>query len=255
MSRPTHRRALRRPSNTSVTLFCAAAILGCTVSALKGADTPNAPQKASDAERFDLLVRNDFFQGIAGDEKALERGLKTCEQMLSKNPKHAEALVWHGAGLMSLAGRHFTAGDQQQGIAKWTRSLQEMDEAVKLEPKNVGVLVPRAATLITASRYVPDEKQKQALLERVVADYGTVYDLQKADLSKLGVHPRGELLFGLAEGWRRLGDETKAKLYLDQILATCKDSPYEKEALEWLKRDAATPAPTTHNCVGCHVPN
>jgi hypothetical protein len=128
-----------------------------------------------------------------------------------------------------------------------------MDEAVKLEPKNVGVLVPRAAILVVASRYVPDKKQQKELLDRVVADYGTVYELQKAGLEKLGMHPRGELLFGLAEGWRRLGDEKNARLYLEQIVQMCKDSPYEAQAKEWLAKDAADGGKSNHTCIGCHV--
>src|SRR5262245_15120454 len=42
-------------------------------------------------ERFDYLVREDYFAGLAGDQAALERAIKVCEEALAKNPKHAEA--------------------------------------------------------------------------------------------------------------------------------------------------------------------
>jgi len=33
------------------------------------------------------------------------RGMKTFEEMVGENRKHRKALVWHGSGLMMLAGR------------------------------------------------------------------------------------------------------------------------------------------------------
>src|ERR1051326_6901329 len=49
--------------------------------------------------RFDFLVREDFFAGMAGNREAFNRAMKVCEDALAKNPKHAEAMVWHGSGL------------------------------------------------------------------------------------------------------------------------------------------------------------
>ncbi|MEP7364110.1 MAG: hypothetical protein ABI972_12715 [Acidobacteriota bacterium] len=54
--------------------------------------------------RFDHVVRNDFFSGFTGNQEALDRGMKVCEQVLAGNPNHAEALVWHGAGLATKTG-------------------------------------------------------------------------------------------------------------------------------------------------------
>ena len=47
--------------------------------------------------------------------KALARGMKKCEQALAKDPKNAEALVWHGSGLSYDAKRAFMAGDVEKG--------------------------------------------------------------------------------------------------------------------------------------------
>src|SRR5262245_52294786 len=51
-------------------------------------------ERPTGAGRFDYLVREHFFAGFAGDQSALERGMKICEEALSANPKHAEAMVW-----------------------------------------------------------------------------------------------------------------------------------------------------------------
>lgn len=53
-------------------------------------------QREMSPQRFDMLVREDFFSGFAGDADALERAMKKCEEILAKDPKNAEALVWHG---------------------------------------------------------------------------------------------------------------------------------------------------------------
>jgi len=204
------------------------------------------------AERFDLKVRNDFFIGFAGDRDALARGMKACEKALAENPKQAEAMVWHGAGLVFLAGDAFNRGDNQKGTEAWTRGMKEVDEAVKLAPDNVGVRVPRGAILTVASRFVPNAATQKQLLERARSDYERVYAIQKPYLDRLGNHPRGELLFALAEITRRLGKGDQAREYLQLVEKTCKDTPYAVEAKAWLAQDAG--AQSAHNCIGCHAP-
>ena len=58
-------------------------------------------------ERFDYLVRGDFFAGMAGNQARFDKAMKVCEDALAKNPDHAEALVWHGGGLIWRAGQAF----------------------------------------------------------------------------------------------------------------------------------------------------
>jgi len=66
------------------------------------------------AERFDHVVRADFFAGFGGDEARLQKAMSICESILADDPRHAEAMVWHGAGLLFQGGRSFQAGDAQR---------------------------------------------------------------------------------------------------------------------------------------------
>src|SRR5215813_11117030 len=157
-------------------------------------------------ERFDFLVRADFFAGFAGDQAALDRAMKVCEDTLAKNPNHAEALVWNGGGLVFRAGQAFTRSDIRTGTELWDKGLAEMDRAVDLSPNNVGVLIPRGASLLTVSRFVPDKTTSRSLLEKGIGDYEKVLQIQQPYFSKLSSHARSELLIGLAEGWARLGN-------------------------------------------------
>ena len=201
--------------------------------------------------RFDFLVRNDFFAGFGGDAAALERGMKACEQVLAQNPKHAEALVWHGGGLFFSSGQSFRKGDPNKGMELYSRGLQEMSDAVALAPDNVGVLIPRGATLLTGSRFMPPGDPASKLLAQGLADFEKVYELQNSYFDTLSGHARGELLFGLAEGFVRAGNQAKARQYFEKLAAAGPGAGHYDEAKAWLetgKLDSKRAA-----CTGCHA--
>ncbi|HBY61726.1 MAG TPA: hypothetical protein DEH78_18035 [Solibacterales bacterium] len=200
--------------------------------------------------RFDHVVRNDFFAGFAGDREALERAMSVTANVLKHEPQHAEALVWHGAGSLQLAGEAFRAGNSEKGIALWTRAIAQMREAVALAPRNVGVRAPRGATLFTASRFSPPD-QGRALLAMAIEDYETILEIQSPYFDKIGTHPKGELLFGLAEGYARAGNTPKATEFFHRINKELPGTVYAKRAGKWLAGGTLEPAET--RCVGCHV--
>jgi tetratricopeptide (TPR) repeat protein len=202
------------------------------------------------SERFDMVVRNDFFAGFAGDKEALGRAMKTSESILRENPNHSEALVWHGSALFAMSGESFQAGDMQKGQELWSKGLAEMDKAVELTPNHLGVRAPRGATLLTVSRFVPEE-MKADLLTRAVADYQKMLELQKSRLDALAAHPKGELLMGLADGLDRSGQREKAMEYVRQVAMELTDTAYGKRARQWL--DKGSLEPMQRNCIGCHV--
>jgi hypothetical protein len=166
--------------------------------------------------RFDELVRNDFFAGMMGDKERLDRGMKFCEEILAKDPKHADALVWHGGGLLTRAANAYRKGDQTLGDKLWELGLKEMNDAVALQPDNMGIKIGRSATIIgvAQSGWDSTNSESRALLESALLDYEKIYQWQKPSFSKLSSHSRGELLFGLASGWSILGNDEKARYYL-----------------------------------------
>jgi tetratricopeptide (TPR) repeat protein len=201
--------------------------------------------------RFDLQVRNDFFAGFTGNQQALDRAMKMCEEALAKDPKNAEAMVWHGAGTFYRSGQAFQGGDMAKGQELWQRGLGEMDQAVQLAPDRVGVRIPRGATLLTAARNLPNPAMARPLIETAVGDYEHTLELQQAHFDSLGVHPRGELLIGLADGYARLGKDEQAKTYFERIRAALPGTAYAVSADKWLA--TKTLAPREAGCLGCHV--
>jgi tetratricopeptide (TPR) repeat protein len=209
-------------------------------------------QGGSKSERFDLSVREDFFSGFAGDMKALARGMKKCEQALAKDPKNAEALVWHGSGLSYDAKRAFMAGDVEKGRQIQAQAVKEMNDAVTMRPDDVSVLIPRGSIFLSAALHVPSPEVAKKDFQIAADDYEKVLRLQTPVFSKLPVHSRGELLGGLAEAWNGLGDTEKSRGYLQRMMEEFPDTSYSRRAREVLST-VPKPGALGTTCLGCHV--
>ncbi|MBL8207043.1 MAG: hypothetical protein JNM09_22610 [Blastocatellia bacterium] len=206
------------------------------------------------AERFDLVVREDFFAGLAGNAEALKRGMAKCEEKLKAEPDNAEALVWHGAGLQFQSVSYFQKNEMQKGIELYQQGETEMDRAVQLQPKSISILVPRAAHYVVFSRYVPDKEQQRTMLTKVIHDYEEVYRQQQPHFDKLSEHARGELLLGLAEAYLRSGGEENRGKANELLKLAQQEKSYVKEATTWLQAaPEAKPSTFFHTCVGCHA--
>jgi len=223
--------------------FTAAAAVGLALGALQA------------QVRFDHRVRSDFFVGFAGNREALDRAMKICEQVLAETPDHAEALVWHGAGLFLGSRDHFRNGDREKGMEVYTKGIGEMDKAVALAPDSIGVRIPRGAALLAAARVMPPETPIRAgLLERAVADHQHVYEMQLKDgsLTTIGDHPLGELLQALGDVNSRLGRTVEAERYYREIQQRLPASAYAQRAAKWLETKQPLAAADAQ-CIGCHV--
>ena len=202
--------------------------------------------------RFDMKVRNDFFAGFSGNGEALARGMTVAEATIAANePEAPEAMAWHGGALMYLSGQKFQQGDSNSGMQLWAQGLDEMNKAGDLAPRSVAVLVPRAATWLAISRFVPPA-QGRPLIEKGVADYEKVYEIQSAVFDKLGDHPRGELLFGIADGYARLENKEKAAQWFGKLASLGAVSGHFDQAKLYLQAGKYEVKGT--GCVGCHVP-
>jgi tetratricopeptide (TPR) repeat protein len=191
-----------------------------------------------------------MFAGLAGDAARFAKAMEACERTLARDPRHAEALVWHGSGLFFQAGQAFQRGDMAAGGPLWERGLAEMNEAVSLAPDSLAVVIPRGAVLLQAARVVP-APMAEPLLKTGVRDFEHVLELQKSYFQTLGDHPKGELLFGLADGYARLGDKVKARAYFERLVAEAPASGQAPRGRAWIDTGVVPPAPGL-GCFGCH---
>jgi hypothetical protein len=134
----------------------------------------------------------------------------------------------------------------------WQQGLAEVNRARELAPDDMGVQIGRSALLLgmASSGFDPEDTEGRRLLESAVRDYEAVYEVRKSQLARLSSHSRGELLFGLAVGWSRLGNAAETRRYLESIIRECAGSDYEKEARSDLLKK---PFAVDHSCIGCHV--
>jgi tetratricopeptide (TPR) repeat protein len=209
-----------------------------------------APEQAT-ADTWDYaIVRADMFAGLGGDAARFTKAMEACERTLAREPKHPEALVWHGSGLFFQAGQAFQSGDMAKGGPMWDRGLAEMNEAVALAPDSLAVVIPRGAVLLQAARAVP-APMAEPLLRTGVGDFEHVLELQQAYFQTLGDHPKGELLFGLADGYARLGDKATARAYFERLTAEAPTSGQTPRGRAWLETGVVPPAAGL-GCFGCH---
>ena len=120
-------------------------------------------------ERFDYAVRDDMFRAFGGNEAAYKSAMLTIEETLRERPDHAEALVWRGVGLYFKAGQAFAAGDVAGSETLARAGMADMDRAYELEPTNIGVLIPRSASLLAGARSQRDADRTRDLAARAAS--------------------------------------------------------------------------------------
>jgi hypothetical protein len=242
---------MKIPTRRSVTMSAMTAVLMAGTSLVYHTLSP--AQEVPPPTPFFSRVQPHIVAGLVGDLASLETGMKDCEAVLTENPDHAQALLWHGIGLTILAQRA-SVNDERQELLE--RGLREMDRALVLAPQQLpgrreAILAPRAAALSAVVPWLPDELRDLArdLTRSAVDGFEQTLAIQTPYFSQMSIHRRGELLGGLAENWWRLGATAKARVYLERMVKELPNSAYGTNAQGWLE-NASTRPPLT--CLSCH---
>jgi tetratricopeptide (TPR) repeat protein len=196
----------------------------------------------------------DMLGALNGDTEKFERGMRSLEALLAKNPTDPRLMVLHGTGVFARSGAAFQQGNVASAMQLWQASLAEMAQAVAMAPDNLFVRARRGVVLIAASRGAPPA-MAQPLTKLAVEDFERVLEIREKEQthSLQSAHKRGELLTGLADGWNRLGDREKARGYFERITRDLKGTIYEQRATAWLEDKAEAKAAEYFACSGCHV--
>jgi hypothetical protein len=196
----------------------------------------------------------DMLGALNGDTETFERGMRSVEALLAKNPTEPRLLVLHGTGVFARSGAAFQQGDVASAMKLWQASLAEMAQAVAMAPDSLFVRARRGVILISASREAPPAMARP-LTTLAVEDFERVREIREKEqtLSLQSAHKRGELLTGLADGWNRLGDRDRARGYFERITRDLKGTIYEQRATAWLEDKPEAKDADYFSCSGCHV--
>jgi tetratricopeptide (TPR) repeat protein len=191
---------------------------------------------------------------LDGSPEGLSRLAKMVDAAVAANPKDAYANFMHGVVAFSRSGIAAKQGDLAAAGKLFQSGLAEMEEAVRADPDNIGILAPRGAMLLGASREMPPQLATP-LLQSAISDFEHLLSLQQNDgtFPKLSNHQRGELLTGLGDGWARLGQEDKARGYFERIAKDLPGTVYQNRAQDWLAGKSEAKSAGYFTCVGCHV--
>jgi hypothetical protein len=200
---------------------------------------------------FNSELRDLYFAAFNGDAKAMETASKRADGRLAANPKDADALVWHGVGVFFSCGQAFQKGDMETGMDLYRKGLDEMARAVELDPDNDAVRSVRGGILMQATLHMDGNPETGQLIDTALSDYEHVYEARKSTLDKMDTHARGELLFGLADGNRRAGNEAKAREWFKRVSSEMNGTPYQKRADSYLQ--TGTLSVEESACQGCHA--
>jgi hypothetical protein len=200
------------------------------------------------------LLREDVFAGVmANDLVRLSRGERNIEQLLKDRPdQFGNLLAWKGFTTMQRAMLALDAGRNDEFLKQLQAARASFAEAAKQTSGNEGVPATVGGTLTIFADRLPEPHRATAWAD-AYANYSLLWQKQAADVEKLPVHHRGELLAGLVQTAQRTGRTGEMAEHLDRMLTLMKDTPYEVTAQQW-KSDPASAATTKLTCKSCHNP-
>lgn len=220
------------------------------------AQTPqSAPQPLADTRlSVNTLLREDIFAGFLSDDmERFARGEKNLETLLEQRPAAKSTLLaWKAGAVYYRAIRAYENNQRDQFDRYYTQALDLLTQARQIGPQDGGVYAIMGGVNVIFADRLPKEKRAAAWAQAYEA-YQVLWKFQGAQLEKLPVHLRGELLGGLAQAAQRTGHTQEFNDYLDKIVAVLGGTPYEPIARQW-KKNPATAATGSITCMTCHEP-
>jgi hypothetical protein len=233
-------------------LLCGALVAVVVVIAAPAAQVPGdmlADQRLS----VHTLVREDIFAGFKSDNMArFERGERNIELLLTQRPdQRGNLLAWKAAATLYRAVLAHEARQSESFARLYAEALAGFAEAARTTSGNGGVSAISGGTLVTFADRLP-EHQRAAAWQLAYDNYSELWQQQGAEIEKLPVHHKGEVLSGLTQSAQRLGRTDEAAGHLERMLIVLAGTPYEPLAKQW-KADPAIAATTNLTCRNCHT--
>lgn len=199
------------------------------------------------------LLREDIFAGFQSDNlPRLERAERHIAILLERRPEErGNLLAWKAGAAVYRAVLAHEAGQPDAFARLYADALAGFAEAARATSGNGGVAAITGGTLAVFADRLP-ETHRAAAWALTYDNYSRLWNEQGADIEKLPVHHKGEVLAGLTQSAQRTGRIDDAARHLDRMLVVLAGTPYESLARQW-KADPAVAATTNLTCRNCHT--
>lgn len=200
------------------------------------------------------LVREDIFAGFRNDNlQRVERAERHIEILLRERPdQRGNLLAWKAGASMYRAARALGTGQRDEYDRRYAEALAGFAVAGETTSGNGGVAAITGGTLAMFADRLP-EPHRAAAWAIAYDNYSRLWREQGADIEKMPVHHKGEVLSGLTQSAQRTGRTDEAARHLDRMLIVLAGTPYEPLAKQW-KAEPAVAASTNLTCKNCHSP-
>jgi tetratricopeptide (TPR) repeat protein len=198
------------------------------------------------------LVREDIFAGFIGDDmERFARGEKNIQLLLEKRPNEkADLLAWQGGAALYRAVRAYESKNNDEFKKYYQQALDSFAQSKQVDPRSGGAIAVIGGSNLILGDRLPQE-YRAAAWSQAYAGYQMLLKGQESMVDRLPLHLKGELLGGLAQSAQRTGHAEEAAQYVDKIIASMPNTPYEKAAKQW-KANPQSAATTSITCMSCH---
>ena len=221
-----------------------------TSAAAQSSDPPLSDKRLT----VHTLLREDIFAGFMNDNDArLTRAERNIATLLKDRPEQrANLLAWQAGATAYRAVRALEAGKPEEFERYFASMRAGFADAAAQSNGNDGVAAITGGTLVTFADRLP-EKHRAAAWSQAYDNYAKLWQAQGADIEKMPLHFKGEVLAGLTQSAQRTGRADESAQYLEKMLVLLQGTPYESTAQQW-KANPASAATTNLTCKNCHAP-
>src|SRR5262249_4005227 len=137
----------------------------------------------------------------------------------------ARLIAWKAWIVLTRAVDAYESKRMSEFERDYQRSLHLFSEAATLQPDDAGVLAITGSAFVTFSDRLPERLRADAW-NSAYKTYTNMWRVQEADLDKLALHSKGELLAGLAQAAQRSAHRDESAQVLEKIITTMPGTTY-----------------------------
>jgi hypothetical protein len=200
------------------------------------------------------LLREDIFAGFfENNMDRVARAEQNIALLLEQRPaEKGNLLAWRGGINVQRAVRAHETGKADDFARYFKAAREDFAAAAKETSGNGGVDAITGGSYAFFGDRLPQE-HRAAAWSQAYDSYAALWKQQAAQVEKMPLHFKGELLSGMAQTAHRTGRSAESAEFVEKMLTLLPNTPFEKTAQQW-KADPASATTSNLTCKNCHSP-